>query len=226
MERMGMASKKKSKETTDSTPDVSSNGAMPVVYSSQTENSIREKHDTISLTDTPAYYVKERQGFDYVEEGYMRHLLNKHFPIWNWEIIKYELLGSEWIVVQGRLTIHDNGVTRKYDSVSSHRIQKRRDSDEFVDIGNDIKAANTDAFKVAVNRLCNISDDVYRKRIESMELTDKQAKYIMELAKKSGMQERIEKAIAAGKVHRHNASRTITQLKESVSGEHSMETTG
>ena len=48
----------------------------------------------------------------------------------------------------------------------------------------------------------------------------------MSLAKQSGMEERIEKAIASGKVHRHNASRTITQLKENVSGEHSMETTG
>ena len=217
-----MATKKKDKNE-DIVPV--KNGAMPVVTTS-TEEAIKEKHKEISFTDTPKYYVKEKQGFDYVDEGYMRHMLNQFYPAWNWEIIKYELLGSEWIVVQGRLTIHDNGVNRKYDSASSHRIQKRRDSDEFVDIGNDIKAANTDAFKVAVNRLCNISDDVYRKRIESLELTDKQAKYIMSLAKQSGMEERIEKAIAAGKVHRHNASRTITQLKESVSGEHSMETTG
>ena len=188
---------------------------MPVVLTSS-EKSIRDKHNAISLTDTPKYYVKERQGFDYVEEGYMRHLLNKHFPVWNWEIIKYELLGSEWIVVHGRLAIYDDGILRRYDSVSSHRIQKKRDSDEFVDIGNDIKAANTDAFKVAVNRLCNISDDVYRKRIESLDLSAKQKKYMMDLARKADMEERIEKAIDSGNIHKHNASRTITQLEEHV----------
>ena len=208
--------KKVKENTTEITPTVSQNGAMPVVLTSDAEKSIRDKHEAISLTDTPKYYVKERQGFDYVEEGYMRHLLNKHFPVWNWEIIKYELLGSEWIVVHGRLTIFDSGISRKYDSVSSHRIQKKRDSDEFVDIGNDIKAANTDAFKVAVNRLCNISDDVYRKRIESLELSAKQKKFMIDLARKAGMEERIESAINAGNIHKHNASRTITQLEEHV----------
>jgi len=123
---------------------------------SEMEDAIRDKHKEISFTDTPKYYVKEKQGFDYVDEGYMRHVLNQFYPAWNWEIIKYELLGSEWIAVQGRLTIHDNGINRKYDSISSHRIQKKRGSDEFVDIGNDMKAANSDAFKVAVNRLCNV----------------------------------------------------------------------
>ena len=208
---------KKEKEEVEESLGVVSNGAMPLQMSPEIETAIYEKHKSISFTDTPSYYVKEKQGFDYVEEGYMRHVLNKFFPVWNWEIIKYELLGSEWIVVQGRLTIHDNSVTRKYDSVSSHRIQKRRDSDEFVDIGNDIKAANTDALKVAVNRLCNVSDDVYRKRIETPELSEKQLSYIKNLAKDAGMSERIEEAISKGTIHKFNASRTINQLKEMIS---------
>ena len=197
------------------------NGAMPMVASDKVEDAIREKHQNISFTDTPKYYVKEKQGFDYVDEGYMRHVLNQHYPVWNWEIIKYELLGSEWIAVQGRLTIYDNGICRKYDSVSSHRIQKRRESDEFVDIGNDIKAANSDAFKVAVNRLCNVSDDVYRKRIEEPELTEKQRTFIMSLASQVEKEDVVEKSIASGKIHKFNASRTIDQLKELVSKQQS-----
>ena len=192
------------------------NGAMPVVASSEMENAIRDKHKEISFTDTPKYYVKEKQGFDYVDEGYMRHVLNQNYPIWNWEIIKYELLGSEWVAVQGRLTVYDNGISRKYDSISSHRIQKKRDSDEFVDIGNDMKAANTDAFKVAVNRLCNVSDDVYRKRIESAELSDKQLNFIRSLAEQADMIDRIDLSISSGSIHKFNASHTITQLKEMV----------
>ena len=193
------------------------NGAMPVVVSSDTEDAIRDKHQQISFTDTPKFYVKEKQGFDYVDEGYMRHVLNQNFPIWNWEIIKYELLGSEWIAVQGRLTVYDNGISRKYDSISSHRIQKKRDSDQFVDIGNDMKAANSDAFKVAVNRLCNVSDDVYRKRIESAELSEKQLKFIKDLAIQANMEDRIDKSISSGSIHKFNASRTIDQLKDIVS---------
>ena len=208
---------KKKKEENDIVPV--KNGAMPVpvVASSEIEDAIRDKHKEISFTDTPKYYVKEKQGFDYVDEGYMRHVLNQFYPAWNWEIIKYELLGSEWIAVQGRLTIHDNGINRKYDSISSHRIQKKRGSDEFVDIGNDMKAANSDAFKVAVNRLCNVSDDVYRKRIESAELSEKQSIYIRDLAKQANMLERIDLSISSGSIHKFNASRTIDQLKDIVS---------
>ena len=208
---------KKKKEENDIVPV--KNGAMPVpvVASSEIEDAIRDKHKEISFTDTPKYYVKEKQGFDYVDEGYMRHVLNQFYPAWNWEIIKYELLGSEWIAVQGRLTIHDNGINRKYDSISSHRIQKKRGSDEFVDIGNDMKAANSDAFKVAVNRLCNVSDDVYRKRIESAELSEKQSIYIRDLAKQANMLDRIDLSISSGSIHKFNASRTIDQLKDIVS---------
>ena len=208
---------KKKKEENDIVPV--KNGAMPVpvVASSEIEDAIRDKHKEISFTDTPKYYVKEKQGFDYVDEGYMRHVLNQNYPVWNWEIIKYELLGSEWVAVQGRLTVYDNGISRKYDSISSHRIQKKRDSDEFVDIGNDMKAANTDAFKVAVNRLCNVSDDVYRKRIESAELSEKQSIYIRDLAKQANMLERIDLSISSGSIHKFNASRTIDQLKDIVS---------
>ena len=190
---------------------------MPITAYVEVEDVIRNKHKEISFTDTPKYYVKEKQGFDYVDEGYMRHVLNQFYPVWNWEIIKYELLGSEWIAVQGRLTIYDNGICRNYDSISSHRIQKKRESDEFVDIGNDMKAANSDAFKVAVNRLCNVSDDVYRKRIETPELSEKQLSYIKNLAKDAGMSERIEEAISKGTIHKFNASRTINQLKEMIS---------
>lgn len=178
------------------------------------EETIKSKHEAVSNIDTPKFYVKERQGFDYVEESYMRHLLNKHFPIWSWDIIKYEFLGADWVVVHGKLTILDDGVARYYSAVSSHRIAKNRETGDFVDIGNNLKAANTDAFKVAINRLCNISDDIYRKRIEDISLSSKQKKYMMDLARNVGMEDRIEKAIETGNIHKHNASRTITQLEQ------------
>ena len=86
------------------------------------ESNVINKHSDVSNLDTPKYYIKEQQGFDYVDEGYMRHLLNMHYPIWKWEIIKYEFVGTEAIAVHGRLTISDNGIERHFDSIDAHRI--------------------------------------------------------------------------------------------------------
>ena len=36
------------------------------------EAEVISKHDRISMLDTPNYYVKQQQGFDYVDEGYKR----------------------------------------------------------------------------------------------------------------------------------------------------------
>ena len=200
---------KKKKETKGLVPSKTSE----LTATEAVEESIKNKHSNISHMDTPKYYIKEKQGFEYVDEGYMRHVLNQHYPLWTWEVIKYELLGSEWVAVHGRLTINDNGVARHYDSLSSHRIQKKRDSGDFVDISNDMKAANSDAFKVAVNRLCNVSDDVYRKRIHNPELSDKQKKLVTDLAKKADMLDRVESAITKGSINKFNVTRTIEQLK-------------
>jgi len=151
------------------------NGKDVVVKNSgliEVETSVITKHSEVSQLDTPNYYVKQQQGFDYVDEGYMRHLLNLHYPIWKWEIIKYEFIGDKAIAVHGRLTIMDNGVERHFDSIDAHRVASNDKG--YVDIGNDLKSANTDCFKVAVNRLCNIADDVYRKRIEDITLSTEQ----------------------------------------------------
>jgi len=104
----------------------------------------------------------------------MRWRLNQHYPIWSWEVIKYETLGDKAIVVHGRLKIIDEGVPRSFDSVAAHRIAQARSGAGYVDLGNDLKAANSDAFKVAVNRLCNVADDVYRKQYIDKTLSQNQ----------------------------------------------------
>ena len=137
-------------------------------------DTIVSRHKKISMQNTPKAYISQKQGFDYVDEGYMRKILNDNFPIWSWEIMKYELLGDKVIVVHGRLTISDEGVVRHYDSIAAHRIAVSKSTGDYVDISNDLKSANTDAFKVATNRLCNVADDVYRKQVKDIELSAKQ----------------------------------------------------
>ena len=132
---------------------------------------IKETHRLASAGRTPATQIKKRpDGYDYVEEGYMRKKLNDLYPIWSWELDEIQFLGGEWVWARGTLIIDDHNVVRKYGAAASHRITYKRGvphtPENIIDIGNNIKAANSDAFKVAANRLCNIADDVYRKQVE------------------------------------------------------------
>ena len=145
----------------------------------ETEDVLQSKHNNVSKISTPKAFVKDKGGFDYVDEAYMRNQLNSHYPIWNWDIIKYEFIGDKVISLHGRLTIVDHGVERHFDSVAAHRIATNQKG--YVDLGNDLKAANSDCFKVAVNRLCNIADDVYRKTIPDLTLSEKQRDSINKL---------------------------------------------
>ena len=152
----------------------------------QVNDTIREaitaKHKFVSRIKTPKPFIKKKMGLDYVEFSYMREIADKEYPGWSWTIEKTEVLGSEAFVVQGRLLWYDEGIWRKADMVAAHRIQKKRGTNEFVDIGNDIKASNTDCIKKAFNMYLNIADDVYRNQVEDLELSDEQKNEILVLA--------------------------------------------
>lgn len=180
------------------------------------ENTIKEKHENVSSFITPKAQVKRRaDGFDYVEEAYMRKLLNDHYPVWSWEIKKYEFLGDKWAIVHGMLTILDDGVKRTFDAVAGHRVVTSRQTGEYVNISNDIKSANSDAFKVAVNRLCNVSDDVYRKQIVDLSLTTEQVEKIEGMLK--GLDEKTIRSIRLGiteqTIHQNNLEKTIQRIE-------------
>jgi len=190
--------------------------AMPIDLINEHEKNIIGKHEDLSNIDTPKFYVKDKNGMDYVEEGFMRSILNKHYPIWNWEIVKYEILGDKWIVVHGKLTIVDEGVPRYYDAIASHRIQRSKKTGDYVDIGNDMKSANSDAFKVALNRLCNIADDVYRKRVEDITLTETQIKEIENIlsnVKDKTIVSKVTAGIGNMSINKNNFDGTIRKLK-------------
>ncbi len=178
---------------------------------------IVSKHQKVSEEPTPSDVVKSRNGFDYVDEGYMRWRLNQHYPIWSWEVIKYETLGDKAIVVHGRLKVIDEGVPRSFDSVAAHRIAVSRNGSGYVDLGNDLKAANSDAFKVAVNRLCNVADDVYRKQYIDKSLDESQYNSVMdsiaELEKDEA--DKVYKALQSGKINKDNYEKMLSKLKGS-----------
>ena len=176
---------------------------------------ITDKHKHVSELKTPGPYIKKKQGMDYVEYSYMREVADKQFPGWSWTIEKTEVLGSEAYVVHGRLKWFDEGIWRQGDMWAAHRIQKKRGVDEFVDIGNDVKAANTDCIKKAFNMYMNICDDVYRNQVEDFELSDEQKDEIVEAAALVGEEklQQISELIKDQIIHNGNYKSSLAKLQ-------------
>ena len=175
---------------------------------------VTKQHKKISKIETPKGFVKKKLGFDYVELSYMKNIANEQFPGWSWTIIKSEALGSEAYVVHGRLKWFDNGVWREGDMVAAHRIQKKRGTNEFVDVGNDLKSANTDTMKKAFNVYMDIAADVYRS--EDPTLSDEQIDTIMDLADKAEMTDEISTKITEMSINTGNYKGAVAKLKRMV----------
>ena len=182
---------------------------------------ITEKHKKVSDMSTPKPFVKKKMGMDYVEYSYMREIADKEYPGWSWTIQKTEVLGSEAFVVQGRLKWFDEGIWREADMVAAHRIQKKRGTNEFVDIGNDVKASNTDCIKKAFNMYLNIADDVYRNQVDDMELSDDQKNDILILAAEINEERlsQIHELIKDQTIHTANYKASYAKLKREVKDE-------
>ena len=182
---------------------------------------ITEKHKKVSDMATPKPFVKKKMGMDYVEYSYMREIADKEYPGWSWTIQKTEVLGSEAFVVHGRLKWYDEGIWREADMVAAHRIQKKRGTNEFVDIGNDVKASNTDCIKKAFNMYLNIADDVYRNQVDDMELSDEQKNDILLVASEINQERmsQIHELIKDQTIHTANYKASYAKLKREVKNE-------
>ena len=187
------------------------------------EQKIKETHTEVSATKTPSWAVKRRpDGFDYVEEGYMRNKLNEIYPIWSWEAVGsgVQFIGAEWAVVTAELVVVDNGIPRKFFSPGAARIQFKKGSphtpENVVDIDKNLASANTNAFKRACTRLVNIADDVYKKHIEDLTLTPEQIEEVEELIKDLDIkyQESVRMAIEDGILNTKNLDNAINKIKK------------
>ena len=177
---------------------------------------IRNLHEEVSMEDTPKSFIKNKMGVDYVEYSYMRKLADKYYPGWSWTIISTETLGSEAFMVHGRLKWFEGGIWREGDCTAAHRIQKKRNSDSFVDVGNDIKSANTDCIKKAFNMYLNIADDVYRNRVEDTSLSqeDIDSLYKEMEGLNDEWKEKISLSIESGDIEKNDIDKVITRINQ------------
>ena len=193
--------------------DTPSNGA---IVTNDGFDIIRNLHEEVSMEDTPRSFIKNKMGVDYVEVGYMKKMADKHYPGWSWTIIKTETLGSEAFMVHGRLKWFEGGIWREGDMTAAHRIMKKRNSNEFVDVGNDIKSANTDCIKKAFNMYLNIADDVYRNRVEETSLSQEDIDFLYE--KMEGLdddwKEKISLTIESGEIEKGDIDKVVTRIEQ------------
>jgi len=153
------------------------------------EERMRKRYKAISNEITPERdgvgkkIIDQRDGYDYIIEAYMRDKLDEYFPGWSWEGMPVATIGVEAILGQGHLQVLDRDLLelslltsgavspyRRFHGAGAGRIQFKKDrphtADNVIDIDKNMKTANSSAFKVAINRLCRIGDDVYRKRLD------------------------------------------------------------
>ena len=137
-------------------------------------NSLNGQQLQMILKKTPAQFVKKRPAkgggtWDYVTGGYIKKCLNLMFG-WDWdfEIISEQILHGE-VVVKGRLTCRTNGKQIVKMQFGNKDIMYRKQTAEEVSkgaeriplsIGNDLKAATTDALKKCAAEI-GIAADVY-----------------------------------------------------------------
>jgi hypothetical protein len=148
----------------------------------------------------------------------MKKIANEQFPGWSWTIIKSEALGVAAYVVHGRLKWLDNGLWRDGDMVAAHRIQTKRGSTEFVEIGNDIKSANTDCMKKAFNVYMDIAADVYRS--DDPTLDDEQAANLTSVALSVDDEqfEKVKSLIENGTINSGNYKASLAKLERLANG--------
>lgn len=130
-------------------------------------NALGSQQLALLLKNTPAKYVKKRPAkgggtWDYVTGGYVRKCLNLMFG-WDWsfEIIDEKILHGE-AIVKGRLTCNSNGKTIVKMQFGNKDIMFKKGTEIPLSIGNDLKAAATDALKKCAAEI-GIAADIYNK---------------------------------------------------------------
>ena len=134
-------------------------------------NALSAKQLDRLLSSTPAKYVKERPAkgggkWKYVEVGYVIKVLNIMFG-WDWdfEVLKDNmdlvLMGTaDEVCVLGQLTVKSGGRTITKTQWGNKDVILTKKDRKPLSIGNDLKAASSDALKKCASML-GIAADIY-----------------------------------------------------------------
>lgn len=131
------------------------------------------------LQKTPKEHIYTRPGkgggnWEYVTGTYVKKILNYVFG-WNWDFeILNESVQANQVIVKGKLTVRDkknNPIIKEQYGRADVKVKKGTKIP--LDLGNDYKAATTDALKKCASEL-GIASDIYGKNeFKEVQLVDK-----------------------------------------------------
>jgi len=133
------------------------------------------------LGKTPETHIYTRPGkgggqWKFVTGVYVKKVLNSIFG-WDWdfEIVSFDVnMAAKQAIVHGKLTCRANGATVVKHQFGRADIKIRKADGSPLDLGNDLKAASTDALKKCASEL-GIASDVYgESEFKSITVTDEQ----------------------------------------------------
>ena len=120
------------------------------------------------LQRTPKAHIYTRPAkgggtWEYVTGTYVKKILNYVFGfMWDFSIVDKGREG-DMMWVQGRLTVKTkDGRTISKEQFGRAEMKKKKDGTGYLDYGNDLKAATTDALKKCASDL-GIASDIYGK---------------------------------------------------------------
>lgn len=117
------------------------------------------------LKRTPKAYVRERPAkgggkWKFVSGGYVKKVLNLMFG-WDWDFeVVSEQVAFGQVIVKGKLTCRSNGKEIVKMQFGKKDVVFKKGTQDPLDIGNDFKAATTDALKKCAAEL-GIAADIY-----------------------------------------------------------------
>lgn len=118
---------------------------------------------------TPKKYVKERPAkgggkWEYVTGGYVKKCLNLLFGFdWDFQVLNHQYLpDAKQVIVLGQLTCRANGGTIVKNQFGCKDVICKKGTSEPLSLGNDFKAAATDALKKCAAEI-GIAADIYNK---------------------------------------------------------------
>lgn len=135
----------------------------------KTETIFNEQQLNFLLQKTPANHVFKRPGkggqqWEYVTGTYIQKVLNFMFG-WNWDFIieKFDVNeAAKQVIVLGKLVCRTGDKEIVKQQFGRNDIAIKKGTGEYLDLGNDLKGAATDALKKCASEI-GIASDIYGK---------------------------------------------------------------
>ena len=133
------------------------------------------------LGKTPETHIYTRPAkgggqWKFVTGVYVKKVLNSIFG-WDWdfEIVSFDVnMAAKQAIVHGKLTCRANGATVVKHQFGRADIKIRKADGAPLDLGNDLKAASTDALKKCASELGICSDVFGESEFKNITVTDEQ----------------------------------------------------